>query len=243
MEVVVIVLIPDPAPLLCLSVEPTAETVAQRRMLLPENDFLAPVRAKTVKKPVTMEMIPRVQRAQPAVPILLPGASYNPRAEDHRRALELAVQEEMNRLYQIQKLKDQLPCTDVLQLQGLDADATMNVDLESSGDEEEEEEEVDNNHDNTNEHCSVEEELLAGQVPSTSGAVKRKTKQQKKKQEKQKLLEREHEAQKKARQEAAALLGYPFARCGLIDSILSLPHSLSFPSPYPHLPPPPLCTR
>ncbi|KAJ1563743.1 hypothetical protein HK405_000934, partial [Cladochytrium tenue] len=65
-----------------------AEAEAVVPLVRPEDDFLAPVRPRTVKKPVLPDERPA---AVPSVKVAHPGASYVPTPEDHKEILDRAI--------------------------------------------------------------------------------------------------------------------------------------------------------
>lgn len=74
----------------------------------------------------------------PAVEPVHPGSSYNPRYLDHQDVLRLAVDDEMKKLEQTQKLQEHGPNKQlILQVQNLDAPLTMAVDVDEKSDAEE----------------------------------------------------------------------------------------------------------
>ncbi|CAB4430602.1 unnamed protein product [Rhizophagus irregularis] len=72
-----------------------------------DNDFLPPMKKRKIKPPPTMNVKPF--DTIPAVHFPHPGASYNPKFEDHQSLLKIAHEEEVVKLQKKEKLQSQLP--------------------------------------------------------------------------------------------------------------------------------------
>lgn len=90
------------------------------------------------KKPETMNERPMIADSTPAVVISHPGTSYNPSADDHAAAIQLAYQEEIDRIAELERLDKMAAHKKVLlAIQSQPGDASMAVDLPSEDEDEE----------------------------------------------------------------------------------------------------------